>query len=1259
MIINRDALSIELRNPILRDQTTDQIATTFWRSMNGKIVPFRHNSPMQKMVSMVFDGLGYKKARELIAFLKATDGLAITFSGVAEFMEGKDTVVGTVVSDPHTMITTHSCARQIAITVCLQDTIHLSGRHRSFTDGNSSGVQGTENSYFLISGETNVVKLNYNTEFARFGDDTPGLWTSREPIPNPGRANSAAFGILGNIYVTGGHDGSNRLDIIHKFTPAFNAGGVWSLMNGRTPTTREDAIAFAMLRKGYVLTGRTNALMTNVATMEEFNNDSWTELNSSPYPQSVRHAMVFVQGTIDENENPTFIKAYVYGGQSNDMSGTPIADVNSFDSVTKVWSSETTGWPIRQEGAGASDQSSNGYFFGGNSGSTPANVINTALPDAYKYNTGTLTWASSIALPVGMKKNCGVALGDAIFSVSGASGIDTASILNKNYEFIEGYGAWIERAPVAVNTDPISDRFHAVAVASYLGGSLTPSDFQVIAPPPPDTPGSYVIVCGGNSFNTAPKLEGFTSINNTYTWDFGAFTTRTALPEPRANHGLAAIGGIGYLMDGVNSRNIPIASIWSFDQSFTWTELPENPISRGRNATQNTRDITCNSGSVSWRDSVYKITGQKGALIKYGDISSQIQRYTPGLGWAVVFNNVSKLSSSTMSACVTKDDDVYIIAGIYDTFIKSAPFAYGNFVQTYNFLGNNTSTRTRLPLGTNKGDCARLQALNIDGTLYSFSAEYGTGLLQLRTLKMDDTDFSWSNLTPSPNLSTAQCGYDAANTSNNLVGAIFGGEEADGTKIANAYTYDSVGDAWSLDSAMGLAASDLATVGTSENLNPTATQDMFVTGGSTGYDMTLGQAANTTSPYENIKTSEAVNPRQPITNGESFVHYISTNSFSRVAANTGPNLTYCAARNIQGKVWMLGIMASLQQYTGNGQLPIPPFNLGVYCYDPEGLTQSLKGSWKLPKQYPTIPSDYPSRNMGSAVINNIMYLCGGNRFKDDNRNTRFNWTDTPDYTAARDILHGEREFPDENNEIQSFDPEAATNVNFRSYAPSSPEPTFMFNETDAQASRQNWMTRGCTINDVAYFVRARERRDVLTFDPSLAIGMRLGVLSGHQPCVQGGVVAPDSAYSTVFIICNGKYASWPNLGILYGSLNEKYDTIGATWTTLGSNSSLPALGGATGDTIDREIFVYPGQTLTEYSRDYIFKGTVTVAIRNANMNNFLNGAKEDATGIYFPNIRYMHDTNSYRYHLDNDVIYNAGSILNVGSTATGRHSAPI
>ena len=77
--------SITLRNPILRDQTTDHIATTFVRFENGGISSYRHNSPVQKTVQLVFDALSYKKARELIAFLKATDGEVLTFEGIAEF----------------------------------------------------------------------------------------------------------------------------------------------------------------------------------------------------------------------------------------------------------------------------------------------------------------------------------------------------------------------------------------------------------------------------------------------------------------------------------------------------------------------------------------------------------------------------------------------------------------------------------------------------------------------------------------------------------------------------------------------------------------------------------------------------------------------------------------------------------------------------------------------------------------------------------------------------------------------------------------------------------------------------------------------------------------------------------------------------------------------------------------------------------------------------------------------------------------------
>lgn len=1196
--------SITLRNPILRDQTTDHIATTFVRFENGSISSYRHNSPVQKTVQLVFDALSYKKARELIAFLKATDGEVLTFEGIAEFTEIGGEIKATVVSDPIPMITTGPCTRQIPITISLQETIALQGKHIGQPEGSQIGVPGLYGSFYLISGESASAKLGYNTEYARFVD-TPGYWTSRTPIPIPDRTNSAGFEIEGIIYLVGGHDGSTRLNLMHSYVPAYNGGGVWHV-HPQSPLAnlREQHVAFAIGAIGYVVGGRIGSAIVDSNTMEKYENGSWAINTDAPYPVIIRNSSAFVQFAYDEEYNPISVKAYAFGGSTPYNNDTYI-----YDPVTNTWSLwGVSVLPTRENHASAADLD-NGFVFGGENGGGVQN-------NNYKFNVEANTWTSASAnLPVATKNHSGCGLEEAIYSVSGY----TTSIVDKNYEFIDGISAWVQRADVLVTDQVLANRMNSVAVASYLGGTPRPEAFQDLEVIDP-VPSSYVILCGGNTHNTAPKLQGFNPITTTWTWDFGSFTLQTSMPFSLAHHKMATIGQVGYVVDGSHALHRAFPALYKFDETLTWTSLDNQP------KIGKPRDITYNHGVVSFEGYVYKYGGLFAGATTLDNFSQQVQRWSELSGWEVVVDSFL-LNSDRRSdfGCATKDEDMYIIGGVGKVFTNDPIGRIGN-TTVYNFITKSIKKKGYLPGNPFTRNSSSMGVVNINGELYSFTAEIGYGSLEKRTLQWDEGTDVWVNHVPVTPQPATHASYAATNTSNVDVGAIFGGQSADGTKNDASFVYDVTTKVWTIDASTGTPASYMAAACTQVIINPTSTKDMLIIDGLGGSSVTE--------------------------RGSTFKHDTSSNVFTLLNPPPAAGVVFGTARNCASKVYLFGIPNSLNSYAELNILPPG----GIQAFDPALLVGSNINGWITDAEYPLMDPIAPTRFMASAVVDNKVILFSGITFANtvvpittDETIFRLLTTGvigTAIFQSLGFLDDGSTEKVRVNQRLWEYDPLYSVVGQLR---PGLQEVGIRPREIESV----NWMARGASYNGICYFIRSYINRDMFTYDSTLGINTGLGSISGYI-AQEDGVFSTDEVNGELYKVGDGNPRKY-NIGL-------------DTWSTINTNYHKNK--GATGDLIDGVVYIYSGM---------VQKGTkVYAGVTDADLRSFSFAEQTrilaefpyndvfDELGYYKYAYSSIMTDDVYNYDLTSQAYYMTGKIKvknqiaqGVVTVATGRQSATL
>lgn len=809
---------ITVPDPEFRDQGLLKIGTTFKRMIDGTIVPFQH-LPSQEEISLIFNRLKYKKAREFVDFLLAGNNQTMIFESdtgtSGEFLD-RGAIKGTVLTDPLALVTQNDKYKNIAIVVALQETIQLQPKHIGATQGNQS-KDGSCTSFYLISGNDGSNLMSQNDEYARFRD-LDGVWTNRRIMLAPDRESSVGFTLSDFIFIATGHNGSSVMGQTNRYEPSFDADGVWFSVTEETAVARQYGIGFSLLGDGYVVGGEDEDNLL-ISCVEKFvlANESWSLLD----PQiclGIKDAFSFMLTD----------KSYVGGGNVGSISN----ELRSFDGV--VWVTEKADALIKLESsrAGADIVENKAVIFGGENDS-PTVVTDTVIYDPV---LNTLT-ASGNVLPTEVTNHTSASLGDAIYSVSGNDLGGTRLSENNEYTFI--LDIWTARLPALAN-----DRNNSISPCSNLGGAPTPPEvFIIIDEPLP----AHVVVTGGNDGSGTPR-------NTTYKWDFGTVSANVLwdMPSNRTLHHQASIISSIFVIDGDESEGFGTTreTFWEFEINDTWISRSlkgDFYDAQPRDATS--RKIRFYGTCDSFSKSLYLMGGLETYPASKENYLASIDRWDSQQGWKANLlsfsrTNLRRKKYAHASAMLTHEvnvltvdengDDVintvtsavlFYIGGMKAEFTTSNVY-YSNDVSGYVLSENAMVSKTNLPF-----QVSRLGCLNINSTLYAFTGS-DEGSFNKFTLKYDSLLDVWDAVTVAVGQALDVADYAHANTSNIDIGANFGGIDVGGTRTNTIQTFDSSTDTWAVDGGVfPTATNQMQASAVNNTLTPSATKVMLVTHG--------------------------------------------------------------------------------------------------------------------------------------------------------------------------------------------------------------------------------------------------------------------------------------------------------------------------------------------------------------------------------------------------------------------------------------------
>ncbi len=257
----------------------------------------------------------------------------------------------------------------------------FNGRARSeavnFTIGNKTYI-GTG-----INDE--LKRLNDFWEF----DATTSLWRQVRPLPGVARSGAVAFSVGGKGYVgTGFDDDLNRLKDFYEYTPPTGTtdSGTWVKIGDFAGLARQDATAFSLGNKGYVISGYSGSYEKDFWEFTPGGNGSWVE---KTFPGNKRQsALVFIVNN----------KAYFGTGINN---GIVVSDFWEFD--------QTAGWTRKRDIANTSDESydddygtitrSNGSAFSiGARGFLTTGETGSNVNECWSYDPATDLWVEKTTI---------------------------------------------------------------------------------------------------------------------------------------------------------------------------------------------------------------------------------------------------------------------------------------------------------------------------------------------------------------------------------------------------------------------------------------------------------------------------------------------------------------------------------------------------------------------------------------------------------------------------------------------------------------------------------------------------------------------------------------------------------------------------------------------------------------------------------------------------------------------------------------------
>lgn len=240
------------------------------------------------------------------------------------------------------------------------------------------------------------------------------------------RAGSAFGSINGRIYIVGGHDGVNSLNVLESYDPVSNS---WTT-NTPMPTSRQYAGSAAINGLLYVAGGHTLSSCC-FDTLEVYDpaTDAWATRASLPTPEG-GPASASING-----------KLYVVGGISQSAFNNPRNGVvQVYDPTTNTW---TTGSSMPTARAYAAAVEINGqlYVVGG----TPTGTSYTGALEVY--DPGTDTWTSKAPMPTPRQLLVVAAVNGLLYAIGGDPGDGTPdTVVNEVYD--PATDTWTTDAPM-------------------------------------------------------------------------------------------------------------------------------------------------------------------------------------------------------------------------------------------------------------------------------------------------------------------------------------------------------------------------------------------------------------------------------------------------------------------------------------------------------------------------------------------------------------------------------------------------------------------------------------------------------------------------------------------------------------------------------------------------------------------------------------------------------------------------------------------
>ncbi|UKN02435.1 T9SS type A sorting domain-containing protein [Paracrocinitomix mangrovi] len=258
-----------------------------------------------------------------------------------------------------------------------------------------------------------VLAFLVSTSFLAISQD---IWTQKDSLNGPPRANASAFVVLDNGYVVGGYDGFSKKRSMVSYDPIQDDWDNEEQLGGNTGDglNRASAVSFQAYGFGFVCMGEGDGWLFSDLWMYDPYNDTWTQMANFP-GESRTQAVAF------EIDNIGFIGT----GKASDFA-TFLKDFWSYDYLSNNWT-QVADFP------GTARLDAVGCTMGGKGYVGLGKDANSLPNDFYQYDPINDTWSSIASFPGTARMNAvSFANFPQLFVTTGDDGF---SYLKDNWEY--------------------------------------------------------------------------------------------------------------------------------------------------------------------------------------------------------------------------------------------------------------------------------------------------------------------------------------------------------------------------------------------------------------------------------------------------------------------------------------------------------------------------------------------------------------------------------------------------------------------------------------------------------------------------------------------------------------------------------------------------------------------------------------------------------------------------------------------------------